>query len=572
MHRSLLAALVAVFALALPTAAFAADPGPAFPDADWTQAWITEPDGTVIHADILRDKNVPLDADHKQPVIASVGPYFNHSGSTGVPDDFDPEHAGPNARFADFVEGAKLLSKGYTWVQIDLRGFGGASGCQDWGGPGEQADVVEGIKWAAAQPWSDGNVGTYGKSYDAVTGLIAADKHPDGLKAVVAQEPVYDMYRYLFGDGMRRANFAGTPGVYATQAATPGTINDDPMYHLNGNNSADPTQLHAPVACHGQTVAEQAGNDNHYSAYWRARDFIPQAKGSNVPIFLTQGLTENNTVADGLEQFLRNHTGPERGWFGPWEHVRGAETDARGRLKMGRAGFYDEVMRFYDLYLRGIQPTVADPNFAVQTNDGTWRAESEWPPSDVKRYTSDLVGGTYLDDASGAKTGTGASATKGVWTFSPPLTDAAHLSGSGRVSLDVSSDIPHANLAVDVYDLAPVTGGWSGPLITRQAHMIYTNGPVDLDLWSADWKIPAGHRIGVRITDTNTDWWGDAIQTMGNVTVHQGTVTLPFLSNQRTTTLPGTPGIQLSSYLGQKVTVPAALVKDSAFTLPPPLQ
>jgi predicted acyl esterase len=570
MPRSPLVAFVAALALAIPATASAADAGSTYPDADWTQAWITEPDGTKLHADILRNKNIPLDADHKQPVIVSVGPYFNHSGQTGVPDDFDPTLSGPSARFADFVEGSGLLSKGYTFVMIDLRGFGGSTGCHDWGGPGEQTDVVEGIKWVAAQPWSDGNVGTYGKSYDAVTGLIAADYHPDGLKAVVAQEPVYDLYRYLFGDGMRRANFAGTPAIYDTQAIGPGTINDDPEYNVNSLTSADASN--GKPACYVQSPAEQFGNDDHFSPYWRSRDLIPKAKGSDVPLFLTQGLTENNTVADGLEQYLRNHTGPERGWLGPWEHVRGNEAAAGGRLKMGRAGWFDEVLRFYDQYLKGVAPAVADPNFAVQTNDGKWRAESQWPPADAKRYTSDLEAGTYSDQASGTKTGTGASATSGVWTFSPPLTDAAHLSGSGHVSLDVRSDVPHANLAVDVYDLSPAGGVWTGPLITRQAHLIYGNGPLELDLWSADWKIAPGHRIGVRVTDTNTDWWGDAIQTMGNVQIYRGSITLPFLSNLRTDTLPGTAGVQLSSYLGQKVTLPATLVKDSAFTLPPPMQ
>ena len=566
------AVLVAALALALPGTALAADAGPAYPDTEWSQAWITEPDGTVIHADVLRHKDVPLDADHKQPVIVSVGPYFNHSGQTGAAGDFDPTAAGPNPRFADFVVGSGLLQKGYTWVMVDLRGYGGSTGCQDWGGPGEQADVVEGIKWAASQPWSTGSVGTYGKSYDAVTGLIAADKHPAGLKAVVAQEPVYDMYRYLYGDGMRRANFAGTPAIYAQQAATPGSINDDATYHVNSNNSADPAQLHAPVACHGQTVAEQAGNDDHFSAYWRSRDYIAQAKGSDVPVFLTQGLTEANTVADGLEQYLANHSGPERAWLGPWDHVRGNERDERGNLKMGREGFYDEVLRFYDRYLKGITPAVKDPNFAVQTNDGVWRGESQWPPPDVRRYTTDLQPGTYADKASGTKTGSGANATSGVWTFSPALTNDAHMVGSGHVALDVSSQVPRANLAVDVYDLAPTATGWSGPLVTRQAHMIRANGPLDLDLWSVDWKIPAGHRIGVRITDTNTDWWGDAVQTLGNVDIHSGSITLPFVKKRRTATIQGNPGVQLAGYLNDRVTLPAAMVGDDSFALPPPLR
>ena len=51
----------------------------------------------------------------------------------------------------------------------------------------------------------------YGKSYDALTGLIGVDHRPPGLGAVVSQEPVYDDYRYLYGDGMRRENSVATP-------------------------------------------------------------------------------------------------------------------------------------------------------------------------------------------------------------------------------------------------------------------------------------------------------------------------------------------------------------------------
>ena len=35
-------------------------------------------------------------------------------------------------------------------------------------------------------------------------------------------------------------------------------------------------------------------------------------------------------MADGMAQYLENHTGPEQGWLGPWEHVRGNERCAEG--------------------------------------------------------------------------------------------------------------------------------------------------------------------------------------------------------------------------------------------------
>jgi predicted acyl esterase len=177
-------------------------------------------------------------------------------------------------------------------------------------------------------------VGMYGKSYDGVTGLTGANHHPAGLKAVVAQEPVYDLYRYLYGDGIRRFNSVLTPALYDLIDLTPGSVQDDPSYNADGLN--DSQRPGCPVL----NLTDQGANDDHYSDYWRQRNLIPAASGSTVPLFLTQGLTENNTVADGLAQYLDNHGGYERAWLGPWEHVRGNERDDSGRLKMGRAGFF----------------------------------------------------------------------------------------------------------------------------------------------------------------------------------------------------------------------------------------
>jgi uncharacterized protein len=554
-------AITLALAAALPATASAADVPPG---AAWTQASIPSADGVTLHADVLRPKN--LSASDKTPVILSIGPYFNHSGQTGPAGpvegtSYDPlgPSTGPSDRFLDFVNGAKLMERGYTYVMVDLRGFGGSTGCLDWGGPGEQADVVTAVQWAASQPWATGAVGMYGKSYDGVTGLVGVDKHPAGLKAVVSQEPVYDLYRYLYGDGIRRENSLLTPALYDLIDATPGPAADDPTYNVTGANDT------MRPGCKALNWADQAGNDDHDSAYWKARDLIPGAAGSDVPLFLTQGLTENNTVADGTAQYLQNHTGPERAWLGPWEHVRGNETDDTGRLKMGRAGWFDEIMRFYDQYLKGVAPAVQDPPIAVQTNDGKWRAEQQWPPADSRGYTSDLREGSYADE--GTADATGSSATTGVWTVSPQLAHDVHLSGSGKAVIDVATTLPNANLVVDVYDL---DASGTGPLITRQGHLIRGSGPVTLDLWSADWILRAGHRIAVRVADANTDWWLHT-PTEQTVTVNGGSITLPFLPAARATgTIAGAPGTQLASYLAQTVTVPPATVRsaESPFSLP----
>jgi predicted acyl esterase len=551
--RTALFALALSLLIAAPAAADAPPPG-----AKWTQAYITEADGTKLHADILRPAHLPANA--KTPVILSIGPYFNHSGQTGPlgpvqGTPYTPTGDGPSARFYDFINGAKLMERGYTWVQVDLRGFGGSSGCLDWAGPGEQADVKAAVEWAAAQPWSTGKVGMYGKSYDGVTGLIGIAQQPRGLAAVVAQEPVYDLYRYLYSHRVRFVNSFATPMLYNAIAGTPGTTGDTLAYNVNSVNTPDCLALN--------WLSQQDGD--HDTAYWRDRDLIAKTRGKDTPLFLTQGFIENNTKPDGTWDLYNGLTGPKRAWFGMWDHVRGNDRDESGRLLMGREGWFEEVMRFYDRHVAG--KTVADdPANVVQTSDGTWRAETSWPPADSAPVDTALNGGSYADD--GTNNGTGEGAGTGIWTVSPRLAGDAHFAGVPMVTVDVADAPADANLVVDVYD---IDSGRNATLISRGAYLLSGNELVSLDLYGDDWKIPAGHRVGVLITGANAEWWAH-VPTLGTVTVRDARIELPYLRCTRSATLPGDPSVKLESYRAQApFNVPAATIEAAErpdFTVP----
>jgi predicted acyl esterase len=559
------AALLSVVVLAVVAVAPAAHADPPPPGSTWTQATITEPDGTRLHADVLRPSNLPADA--RTPVIVSVGPYFNHSGQTGPlgpveGTPYDPTGAaGPSSRFYDFVNGARLMERGYTFVMVDLRGFGGSTGCLDWGGPGEQADVKAAVEWAASQPWSTGHVGMYGKSYDGVTGLMGVASKPAGLDAVVSQEPVYDMYRYLYSNRVRFENSLLTPALYTAIDLTPGSIQDDPGYNVDGaNNTARP-------GCYALNYLEQQ-SDDHGSAFWKARDLIAKAQGSTVPLFMTQGFIENNTKPDGAFDFFNGVAGPKRAWFGMWDHVRGNDVDESGRLAMGRHGWFDEVMRFYDQYLRGVVPSVADPAIAVETSDGSWRSEARWPPADAASATTALKPGSYTDDAQNSGTGDGGSAGAGIWTFSPPLAHDAHLAGIPKVTVNASITLPDANLVADVYD---VDSGGKATLISRGTYLLPGSGTVSFDLYGDDWKLPAGHRVGVLLTSSNSEWWLHR-PTLQPVTVGSAWISLPWRSCEGGAAIEGGPSIKLDSYRASApFSVPAATIvaaTDPSFALP----
>jgi putative CocE/NonD family hydrolase len=563
--------------LLVPTAAQAADPWYVQAGATWSQSFISESDGTTLHADVLRPRGLPADA--RTPVILSIGPYFNHSGQTGPAGpaegtSFDPVGANgpePSDRFADFVNGAQLMQRGYTYVMVDLRGFGGSSGCLDWAGPGEQADVKAAVQWASGQPWSTGSVGMYGKSYDAVTGLIGEAKEPTGLKAIVSQEPVYDLYRYLYTNGLRYENSLATPALYDAIAATPGTATDSPAY--NGDAINDTARPGCPVA----NYRDQAANSDHSSPFWKARDLISATRGHTIPLFLTQGFLENNTKPDGAWDFFSGLAGPKRAWFGMWDHIRG--NDRAEGDNAAPQPWFDEVMRFYDHYVKGVPlataPTDKDPPVEVETSDGSWRAEQQWPPADSTGYTSQLRTGAYTDTAmnSGSAEGAGPTDTlgQGVWTISPPLPNDAHFAGVPSVNLDVTSPMPGANLSVDLYD---IDGANSALLLSRTAYLLAQGrNTISPEMYGNDWLIPAGHRLGVLATTANDEWWTPT-PTEASVTVNGGSVTLPFLKYTRPGQIAGKRPARLDAWLAAApFTLDSATVTGATspgFALPPP--
>ncbi|MEV6494815.1 CocE/NonD family hydrolase [Actinoplanes sp. NPDC051633] len=485
----------------------------------WTEAYFPSADQSDVelHADVLRPAHLSPRA--KTPVILAVGPYFSHAGQTG-PEGW-PE-TGPSSRFADFTSGTDLFARGYTYVMVDLRGFGGSTGCLDWVGPGEQADVKAAIQWVATQPWSTGKVGMYGKSYDAVTGLVGNNLRLGALRAVVAQEPVWNMYNYLFSNGVPRPNVTGTPNAYNSIATIAPLADDTDRYKANA----------AYEQSHPECLSDNLTNNNNPdlgSAYWRARNLAAKAKGTSTPLFVTQGFIENNTKPEDMEEYLDNHHGLERGWLGQWEHVRGNERNSEGRLLMGRAGFFDEVMRLYDRYLKGIKPQVNDPAFAIEDNTGQWRAQPTWPKP-TSATVAKLPDGQYVDDGVASTLAAPAAAADRKWDmehaadpappaaktraamaadahsyfgWSTPTTSRVRITATPRVTLQASAS---GNVMVRLWDVAP---DGTAVMFDENVALIERAGRVAFELKSTDWTFEVGHQLGVQIGTVSSGNWRD---------------------------------------------------------------
>ncbi|SDI14994.1 CocE/NonD family hydrolase [Nonomuraea jiangxiensis] len=531
--------------------------------AAWTEAYFPSSDGSGVelHADVLRPAHLPPDA--KTPVILSVGPYFAHAGQTG-PEGWD--RVGPSSRFQDFIDGAGLMARGYTFVMVDLRGFGGSTGCLDWVGPGEQADVRAAIEWSARQPWSTGKVGMYGKSYDAVTGLVGNNLKLKSLKAVVAQEPVWNMYNYLFSNKVPRPNVTGTPQAYNSIATIPALADDSDRYKANA----------AYEESHPECLSDNLTNNNNpdlHSAYWRARNLAADAAGTSTPLFVTQGFIEPNTKPEDMEEYLDNHRGRERGWVGQWEHVRGNDTDSEGRLLQGRAGWFDEVIRFYDQYLRGVRPSVTDPEYAVEDNLGNWRAQPTWPVTTTS-YDARLSTGQYVDNGGGTAaaraddgrwdmenaprieplSSTEANAARrgdttgtSFWTWSTPAAQPLRLTGTPRIRLDAGAN---GNVMVRLWDVSP---DGTATMFDENVALLEGRGRVSFDLKSTDWTIERGHRLGVQIGTIDTGRWRD-VPSGNTIRISDARLTLDVQSPRSDVPTQGDRSPYLDAYLAANTT------------------
>jgi hypothetical protein len=470
----ILPALLAVAALALPAAARAEVPA----KATWTEAYIETPGEPTLHVDVMRPKGVPEGA--KVPAIVSVGPYFGHTGE------------GPALRFKDLIEQAKIFEKGYALVQVDLRGFGGSAGCNDFGGRGEQNDAKRAVEWTAAQPWSTGKVAMYGKSYDAWTAVMGMSEKPKGLAAAIIQSPIIDGYRTLYQNGVHYdlGTYQATTQYQALDATPPAPF-DSPEYFAGAATGLNP-------ACYASNAAQpNAWQDpDDATGYWAERA-LPKARGSSVPSLWSHGFNDENTRPDNFLPLYSTLTGPKRAWWGQFAHDRGNEA-----AKVGKPGFFEDVTRWLDFYLKGEgEDPAAEPQVEVAEGDGRWRYEAQWPPADAVTRTLAIKPGSFTDVANPGEFGSGSD----TWSITAPFAAEARIAGTPVVSIDATSPSPRAHLIAQLFD---VDEKGRAVLMHRAAHVIKGSpGRLSFEMFPNDWTVKAGHRLALRLTADDTRWY-----------------------------------------------------------------
>jgi putative CocE/NonD family hydrolase len=132
-------------------------------------------DGVVLRADVYRP-----DTTARLPVLLQRTPYSKNPG-----------------REENLFR--RLAGRGYAVIVQDTRGRYTSDGVAK---PHDEAeDGYDTIEWAAALPYADGRVGTFGGSYLATTQLLAAPLRPPHLVAIYPSSSYNSRYDMVFQGG-----------------------------------------------------------------------------------------------------------------------------------------------------------------------------------------------------------------------------------------------------------------------------------------------------------------------------------------------------------------------------------
>jgi uncharacterized protein len=326
-------------------------------------------DGVVLRADIYRPQ-----AEGKFPVLLQRTPYDRRN----------------------FAIGLKGASRGYVVILQDVRGRYGSQG-EFYTFKNEMNDGYDTIEWAAALPYSNGNVGMFGGSYVGATQMLAAIMHPPhlaGICPVVTSSNYHASWTYQGGafeqwfneswasqlaqDTMARkvkdaTNAAG--GMWELP------LTNYPLFNLRGTHATATATL-APY------FLDWLAHPN-YDDYWKRVSIEEHFGDITVPalhiaawydIFLGGSLRNYEGIkAHGGSDVARNgqqlmvviggHAGHER---------------KVGDVDFGPDGAFQEddaMLDWYDFLFKGAQNRFASGKpvklFVMGANQ--WREEEAWP-------------------------------------------------------------------------------------------------------------------------------------------------------------------------------------------------
>lgn len=405
----------------------------------------------LTHAPIRLDADVYMpDGDGPFPVLLMRQPYGRAIASTVV-----------------YAHPIWYASHGYIVVIQDVRGRGTSQGefklFQH-----ESEDGYDSVMWAAALPKSDGQVGMYGFSYQGMTQLYAAARHPDPLKTIVPAMAGYDLYADKAYENGALLLQAGLGWALQLAAETARLRKDEKSYQALYTAAHD-LPLSDPTPARPEILNALASDsffhdwlDHPYpDEYWYA--LTPDLSQVDLPMLHIGGWFDPYLRGNVrlYRQMRTQSSQPQHLWIGPWGHIPwGRRVGNRDFGPAANSPIDRLQLRWFDWILKGLATGInqSDPVrlFAMGTNQ--WQTFSDWPsgPTQPLYLTStglagmDQTDGQLMDQANGRRSERVVDIPDGVdvlvhdpWRPVPSLGGHGSIpSGSfERGSIDCRSDV-----------------------------------------------------------------------------------------------------------------------------------
>jgi putative CocE/NonD family hydrolase len=307
------------------------------------------PDGAVLVADAW----VPDDGG-RWPVLVQRLPYGRSVASTPV-----------------LPHPVWLARRGYAVVVQDVRGRGESQG-RFTPFVQEAADGAATVEWAAQLEFSNGDVATYGFSYQGLAQLFIAAEGPSSLRAIAPMMCCPDPYEgWTYEGGCLRWPFAAR---WAAQLAGQ-ELGTGPL-------SFDLDTLPTSAALGGEPPGwfEEWLDHPSDDSYWAARR--PDLDAITVPAFTVLGYFDDFSAGTAR---LMSRLNPEA-VCGPWTHMPWGSR--AGNIELGSEAGPSRVagalVSFFDRVLKGRWEHPGDSVTYYVVGQG-WRTSSGWPPDHTIR-------------------------------------------------------------------------------------------------------------------------------------------------------------------------------------------
>ncbi|MBI4474857.1 MAG: CocE/NonD family hydrolase [Acidobacteria bacterium] len=288
------------------------------------------------------------------------------------------------------AENAKFyVSHGYAVVVADSRGIYGSHG--EWTPyMNDGRDGYDLQQWIGSQPWSNGKIGMFGRSYPGFTQLLPAPYRSPFVKAIMPEAAQSDNFGSIWStNGLYHLalglSWASRQEAIATEKPAPQLNWMKLMWHLP---LKDVTQQ---IGVHSKFLMDTLSHSS-YDDFWKAMSVRHLYSEMDVPAFHLTGWYDDLTAETLLNYTsMRKHSRSQhaRNWqkllVGPWGHgVRSnpqyGDMDFGLEMAVDLRGLH---LRWFDYHLKGIQNGL-DKEAPVRIfvmGANKWRDEQEWPLS-----------------------------------------------------------------------------------------------------------------------------------------------------------------------------------------------